>query len=416
VRQGAAMSLLAAKGGSGSVSDTDKRIDHDDRMKLHPNARVLGNKTNIETKLVPDYLNEQDAFTVLALGVPDILERLMAYGRELGYVYPDNPADMLPKPPKEEEAQDEPKPSPEATPLSPAEIYKMEEPKCHRMLSARTDLLVVPSKGLLWCPTSGSPVNDAVFELLGPSLNVSKASWADTSKGKPAELAPHDAEVKLSGTLSKREVHKLCKQGMTSFTVVSDPWLRLINVYMSQIASSDLLEQGQDEVRPRQSIRKFHQLTAFAKITFSQFVQWLSAQPNRGGVEYAWMPHSVRCDPEHVPYSLVARQETLEQDMSKLTDRLGMPRGTSEMARSGHEFPALAGCARSSACNALMTSQAGAEWKTMSPQELSLKMYAADPMKELPRLVGEMFQADTYPFGYTYDSSSTRRYSHEVAR
>ena len=47
----------------------------------------------------------------------------------------------------------------------------------------------------------------------------------------------------------------------------------------------------------------------------------------------------------------------------------------------------------------------------MTAQELSLKMYTADPLKQLPRLVGEMFQGDTYPFGYTYDSSSTSRYS-----
>ena len=51
-----------------------------------------------------------------------------------------------------------------------------------------------------------------------------------------------------------------------------------------------------------------------------------------------------------------------------------------------------------------MAAQAGADWQTLPQYELVLKMYTNDPMSELPKLIGTMFEADARPFGYSFDT------------
>ena len=150
------------------------------------------------------------------------------------------------------------------------------------------------------------------------------------------------------------------------------------------------------------AIRMFFGLEKGQRISFSQFVQWLSAQPNAGGFSVHWMPDSVRCDPEHVPYSLVGRQESLTQDLQRLVDALGWESAVGKTSEpvSLLSKASLAACSADKACAATLEGQAGGDWRHLSPSELARQMYASDGSHDLKAVVRSIFSGDAEPFGY----------------
>ena len=229
----------------------------------------------------------------------------------------------------------------------------------------------------------------AVFELLGGRANATSAADA----------------FRLSSQLGRAEREQLCAAGATSFAVASDPWRRLAGVYMHKVVSGEFNAANDDVRAALRAMRRLHGLPRGARPSFSHFVRWLEAQANPGALSVHWMPEAVRCDAQHVPYSLVARQERLPADLRALAAALGWadvaePRGGADevtlLSRA-----ALSACAGKRVCAEAIAEQVGAEWESLSGHELARRLYANDT--RLPIVVGSLYQGDAKPFGYAYD-------------
>jgi len=366
--------------------------------------------------LMPDFLKEADTLTTL-LAQRDLVDRLQTFGRALGYTYPDVVDEMLPLVPAEE-----------TPPAPPPEVKPMSETGCIRLLSRRPDLVVMPEQRLIWCPSADTAISSAVFALLGSGLSANAsttradaptesygysndASMAtNLAASKKAKLAPSALPgFKLSSHLKLAEVHKICSNGATSLAVVSDPWLRVVGVYARKVATGEDHPDNADVRMHLRAIRMFFGLEKGQRISFSQFVQWLGAQPNAGGFSVHWMPDSVRCDPEHVPYSLVGRQETLVEDLTRLVQALGwkdaMVGKTSEPV-SLLSKASLAACSADKGCAYTLEAQVGRDWSRLSPLELAQLMYSSDSSHDLKTLVSSIFEGDSEPFGYSMNSTA----------
>ena len=59
-------------------------------------------------------------------------------------------------------------------PITPAKVETMKFKDCEKLLTRKFDLLVAPEKGLVWCPSAVDATQNAIFDLLGADLNVSK--------------------------------------------------------------------------------------------------------------------------------------------------------------------------------------------------------------------------------------------------
>ena len=415
---------------------------------------------------------EADAFAAL-LRHPDLLHRLQSFGRALGYDYPAVPAELL-RPELRDGASSssvlaQPQPAAAttiaasataaataaasasaataATP-APAPLARMREADCARLLSRRPDLVVMPAHKLIWCPSADAPTSGAVFELLGAQLNASdlggvgsaaslfdeyseysdlvvgrQAARASGGPGGAGGAARPTVGFRLSSQLHLLEVQQLCSgAGAASFTVVSDPWQRLAGVYMTKVLGGDF--DGYATVDVRRSVRamrKFHGMPERgpARVSFAQFVRWLGVQRNAGDLSVHWMPEAVRCDPEHVPYSMVGRQETLADDLHALAAALGWRDATTTTLPRGHEATllsraTLAACAERAVCATAMAEQAGADWRVLPAAELVQRLYASAPLAELPRRVGSLYDADATPFGYVFAKPGANKTRAEI--
>ena len=419
-----------------------------DKPPPWPNASVLGNLSARSHRLVPNFLDASDAFALL-LGEHDIVDELVRFGRSLGYRYPDDLSTLAPpsawKPAQRGESLASISPSRISSGLMHHKpLHRMRGNDCERLLHRASNFLVAPQHRVAWCAPADAPTSDAIVHALGLALNITADAWAAVEAGLRA--SPTDP-LKRAYELKAKERRALCAEGVASFAVVSDPWQRTVAAYMSKVAVADSaaaamgassaasatgLEQAPQlttaqKLASRQlaAIRQTYALPDRAQVSFSQFVRWLSQRrPNE--LDELLTPEAVRCDAQHVPYSLVARQESLSQDLTRLIELVTLnhtaARGTEatspnqqqqvavEMAvsredlwSSGSRTP-LGVCASSSACAAAMAAQAGADWQTLPQYELVLKMYTNDPMSELPKLIGTMFEADARPFGYSFDT------------
>ena len=431
-----------------------------DEPPLSPNASVLGNLSARTHRLVPNFLDASDAFALL-LGEHDIVDELVRFGRSLGYRYPDDLSTLAPpsawRPAQRGEALASMSDSKTGTGLMHRKpLHRMRGADCERLLHRASNFLVAPQHRVAWCAPADAPTSDAIVHALGPALNITADAWAAVEAGLRA--SPTDP-LKRAYELKAKERRALCAEGIASFAVVSDPWRRTVAAYMSKVAVADSaaaamgasaataalsavgeLEQQAAQLTTAQklasrqlaAIRQTYALAERAQVSFSQFVRWL-AQRRPNELDELLTPEAVRCDAQHVPYSLVARQESLGQDLTRLIELVTLnhtaARGTEatlssskqskqqqqqaavlelavsreDLWSSGPRTP-LGVCAASSACAAAMAAQAGADWQSLPQHELVLKMYTNDPMAELPKLIGTMFEADAKPFDYSYDA------------
>jgi hypothetical protein len=331
------------------------------------NLSQLGNGT-------VDFTDEGRAYAMLIKDLnASVLPRLLAFGRALGYTYPANPRDLLPP-------EAPPAPEPEVVAEKEASLVSTMEPgACERLLRKKPDLVVEPTSGLIWCPTS-----DAASASLFDALNARNSSL--TSK-----------------QLTSEQRAAVCGRGATSFTIVRNPWERLLAIYMKRIVKYgdrwvDRYGDGLAKSRVMETYRESiaaHSGVNYDEynVTFGQFVRWLSVQP-AGAMSPHWMSTSVRCDPQHVPYSLTAHHETLESDVQTLFDALGWayPRAPPRTRSTLDE------CASSWACTTTMKLQAGADWSMLDMDSLLERMFDLEP--ELPQLINGTYGGDGDPYGY----------------
>ena len=361
-----------------------------------------------------DFTDEGRAYAIL-LREPTVRARLMAFGRALGYEYPDDPVELLPSPapePSELASEQALSVGSKAAPPLP-----MPAKACARLLRRRPDLVVAPRRKLVWCPTEYTTTG-SMRELL---QNETDVAGDNSTIGGPSG----GPSIVLSGAMSAAEVGSLCEQGVFSFTVVRNPWERLLSTYMTKIASAD-----RDSPAHAKSLQKYRRaihthagLPAAApttNITFGHFVKWLSVQP-AGAMHLHWLPAAIRCDPEHAPYSLVGHFETLVTDTRALLDALNWNAPAPLPPRDSREQ-----CAESWGCFRAMRAQAGRDWQQLPLDELLQRMMqqsvpgAEASGVDLATLAERIYAGDGQPFGYTAShvaGGTTRQYQrHALAQ
>jgi len=359
-----------------------------------------------------DFTDEGRAYALL-LREPTVRARLMAFGRALGYEYPDDPVELLPNgtdPIADLGSEQALSVGAKAAPPLP-----MPAKACARLLRRRPDLIVAPGRKLVWCPTEYATTG-SMRELLQNETD----GGGDAPIGGPGSGG--GPSIVLSGAMSAAEVGSLCEQGLFSFTVVRNPWERLLSTYMTKIASAD-----RDSPAHAKSLQKYRRAihthaglpaaATTANITFGHFVNWLSVQP-AGAMHHHWLPAAIRCDPEHAPYSLVGHFETLVTDTRALLDALGWEAPAPLPPRDSREQ-----CAESWGCFRAMRTQAGRDWQQLPLDELLQRMtQRPGPNGEvggvdLATLAERIYGGDAQPFGYTptrVAGGTTRQYQRQA--
>jgi len=300
--------------------------------------------------------------------------RLMAFGKALGYAYPDNPLDLLPDDYLAELAP-EPSPSPEPLP----ELQKMESAACEKLLRKKGDLVVEPASGLIWCTTADSAIS-MIFDHLNSTVH--------------------------SKDMNDTAIKELCfGTGATSFTIVRNPWERLLSTYIKRVIKygdgwvaahkkKAALEKKFEHYREYMAVHAGKEFDETDNVTFAQFARWVGVQP-KGTMSSHWVPTAVRCDPEHVPYSLVAHHETIDIDTHVLFHSFGWDYPEEV------ELPAssLATCATSWTCAKALEWQLGPDWKELDMDSALQRLFNQDPL--LVSLVSDIYGGDGSPYGYT---------------
>ena len=160
---------------------------------------------------------------------------------------------------------------------------------------------------------------------------------------------------------------------------------RLASAYAKLIAVED-----QRTSIHRTWIREMHSLGEKEPIGFSHFVRWVVAQ-EPASMHRAWRPYTRMCRFDTVAYTFIGRFETLEQDISRLMQALGM---SSERERR-------------------VWQRANAETRPLTPNDhpdhlLKLHhLYYSDDERDLVRIVGEKYREDIGLFAYEFPRNNS---------
>ncbi|XP_018027558.1 carbohydrate sulfotransferase 13-like [Hyalella azteca] len=120
----------------------------------------------------------------------------------------------------------------------------------------------------------------------------------------------------------------------TTFMVVRHPFLRLISAYRDKIAT----KSGKMVMAQFQKFRRLYNMPIISKYrqqephdkfykdvpTFPEFVQYLLETPVEDYNEH-WRPYHVICRPCDVPYNVVLKLESLDEDIQTLVFITGFP-------------------------------------------------------------------------------------------
>lgn len=105
--------------------------------------------------------------------------------------------------------------------------------------------------------------------------------------------------------------------------IVRHPFERLVSAYVDKIRTTDPFIPGAKAMYKHGFVGKGPNGT----FTFSEFVSNILKEPVEKWDEH-WAPFTTRCRPCSMRYNVIAKVETLDQDLKTLLPRIGLPRWT----------------------------------------------------------------------------------------
>lgn len=308
----------------------------------------------------------------------------------------------------------------------------------------------LPDQSVVWCEAAKCG-SSTVWEMMRLRLNVSHGEMAGrilrVTSHKPT-IPSRTTEVRrLRGpraVLTEEEKVRLCEHRVVAFTTVRNPWDRLVSAFVNKVASANELPRRNSTLS---SIRALLDLTEDVPISFGHFVRWLqvarqpaknaaagtSSQTDDNDLSSAarlafdnhWAPLSMQCGADHLPYSLVLRFETLDDDLHLLVQMLQWD-GDAAKFMPNTSFSSLRSCEMRRLSNtpecARINKELGARGLTLSSlstkqklhyfygtqsstatQAGQLQMSSRRPLElQLVQTVAQLYERDIKPFDYTF--------------
>ncbi|XP_018008802.1 carbohydrate sulfotransferase 11 [Hyalella azteca] len=183
------------------------------------------------------------------------------------------------------------------------------------------DILVSRAHRLAWCKVpkvASTSVVQSLLKVVGRENLIEELGIS----------RQHTALRRLMPHLSAAEQPP---EAGTIFMVVRHPFLRLISAYRDKISTKSVKTQFNKFLRRYNMpiISKYRQQEPHDEFykdvpTFPEFVQYLLETPVEDYNEH-WLPYHIICRPCDVPYNVVLKLESLDEDMQTLVFITGFP-------------------------------------------------------------------------------------------
>ena len=275
--------------------------------------------------------------------------------------------------------------------------------------SHAVDVLVIPERGLIWCPNAkvGTTSMMNVLPLLIDPNAQNKPPWRapDSMLERREITAPLDIlrrrlqpedqyRVVFASDMEIAARVELCTSGRAlTFTTVRNPWERIVSAYLGKVADGSEGNGVNTTV-----IREFLKLRDDEPVPFAEFLRYVSEQPDET-INVHFMPQSFRCGVGLGRYLIESHIETSFVDDVKLILRTLGER--EDLFKEDH-ISSTDKCAESELCTANLEAQIGpkATWRRDGTVEIARKLYKSRPGHDLAGIVRQRYTDDTKLLGY----------------
>jgi len=284
---------------------------------------------------------------------------------------------------------------------------KSSHKSCLKLLNDHADeALVLPEFGLIWCPTAkaGTTTMTSVLRRMidptsMPSVNPNIHSFSVADRVRKKLKLADQGRIVMANELNATARHQLCTSGRAlTFTIVRNPWERLVSGYLGKIAAGRDGGPGGG----LQDVLNWLGMDIDKPVPFRKFVRFVANQSDEA-INVHYKPQSVRCGAGLNQYIIESRLETSFEDDVKLMLRAT---GMSGDFVSEDHIASAARCLKSKFCTANLEEQIGpkATWEGDSSSELSRKLYQAHPPggDKLADVVRRRYENDATLLGYTH--------------